>query len=72
MTHRLAIAAALGFTFLVAGGVSGCSSYVQAGPVAAAPAQALQVAYIAMPAPRAPFDETPITPMETVGASRAN
>ena len=26
---------------------------------------------IAMPAPQAPFDTTPITPFETVGASRS-
>ena len=59
--------AALGLACWLAAGSSGCSSDVQAGQAERAPV--IVASHSAMPEPQAPFDETPITPRETVGAS---
>ncbi|MBI3368046.1 MAG: hypothetical protein HY021_06245 [Burkholderiales bacterium] len=69
-TRAIASTATIGMALLFAVASSGCQSNVQARPVH--PAQAAVGSGSAMPAPKAPFDETPITPMETVGASRTN
>ena len=70
MAHRLGLIAALGFTALLASGLSGCSADAQANLVSST----LTVAspYVAMPAPQAPFDETPITPVESAGAAKSD
>ena len=70
MPHKIGLAAAFALTLVFAASLSGGSSAVQAGAIAA-PAVALSV-YAAMPAPKAPFDETPITPVESAGASMVN
>jgi hypothetical protein len=54
---------------VVAIGLTGCFSSAQVQPLTVA--QATPVAGgSAMPAPQAPFDETPITPAESAGASQ--
>lgn len=70
MSHRLGLVAALGFALACSAGVSGCSANAQASQ--AAPVAIAASAYVGMPAPQAPFDETPITPVESAGASRSH
>lgn len=62
--------AALGATLLLQAALAGCSANAQRAPVAEAPV-AVATTPSAMPEPRAPFEETPITPMESVGAPAA-
>lgn len=67
MTTKI-LAAALGIAIFVT--LAGCVIAVPAQPAApsaTAPSPAFDAA---MPAPREPFDTTPITAVETVGASR--
>ncbi len=68
MHHGLGLAATFGFIGLLAGGVSGCSSDVQANPVVMVAAH-LPAAHSSMPAADASFDAWAITTMETVGAT---
>jgi glucose/arabinose dehydrogenase len=59
-------------TLVFCAGIGACDSQA-AVPPAAAPAAtpAVGPSENPYPEPRAPYDETPITPVETVGASRS-
>ena len=70
MHHRPVLQTILGLSILLTMAVSGCSSHVQVSQ--ATYATAARASTTGMPAPQAPFDETRITPVETVGASSAD
>lgn len=63
-------AIALALTAFVCAGTAGCDSRAAVVPVATAPAHEAQS--FAGQAPKEPLDETPITPVESAGASRAD
>ncbi len=65
----VAVAALASATLVVLGG---CSADAQAAAPTPLLASAFTSPTVAMPAPQAPFDETPITPAETVGAWSKN
>lgn len=67
MTTKI-LAAALGLASLVT--LAGCIVAEPTRPAAARATPLAPALDTAMPAPMAPFDTTPITAVETVGASR--
>ena len=67
MHNRLGLIAAVGITLLLDAALCGCSANAQ--PTQITGASAIATSYATMPEPRAPFDETPITPVESAGAS---
>ena len=67
MHHRFRPTAALVITLLLTAAISGCSA--NARPTQSAQAAAAPTSYASLPEPQAPFDETPITPVESAGAS---
>ena len=72
MTHRAHRAGLLAATLLLCAVASACDSQAAVRPGASAAATALPAAGASpYPQTRAPHDETPITPMETVGAARS-
>jgi hypothetical protein len=70
MRHSLGLLSGLTLVSLFAVGIGVSSTDAQA--VNPVPLPGAPSSYAYMPEPQAPFDETPITPVESAGASSTN
>jgi len=70
MRHSLGLLSGLTLVSLFAVGIGVSSTDAQA--VNPVPIPGAASSYASMPEPQAPFDETPITPVESAGASSTN